>query len=497
MIKFSELIRNSSLKKTGFSEDFEVKGLAYNSRKVKEGYVFFAIIGFKDDGNKYIKTALENGASAVITEKIKKNVYVAELSDEDKAKVYESRDIRKTMAELSRNFFGDPAEKLKLIGVTGTNGKTSITFLLKAVLEEAGFSTGLIGTINYQVGDKKADSSLTTPDSIEIYRMLNEMADNGVEYCVMEVSSIALELKRVYGLDFKIAIFTNLTSEHLDLHKNMENYFRAKKILFDGLKKKSFAISNRDDKYGKKIVENTKAKKIYYSIDKKSDYKAEKIKLGIDGLKFDVKTNDGKTKITSGMTGRFNVSNILAVMAAANALRIDMEIMRKAIADFKNVDGRFTRIKLPNGAYAIVDYSHTSDSLKNAIEAACDIVTEQGEGRVITVFGCGGDRDTSKRPVMGNYATSLSDYTIITSDNPRFEDPVAIIEEVLSGVKTIGNYEVVENREAAIKKAIELSKHGDLVLICGKGHETYQEIQGVKTHFDDKEMVSKYSNLAR
>ena len=277
----------------------------------------------------------------------------------------------------------------------------------------------------------------------------------------------------------------------------MENYFNAKKILFDGLSKESFAVSNADDEYGKAILDDTKAKKIFYSIDKESDYRAEDIKLGIDGLEFKAVTKEGEFKMKSGLTGRFNVSNMLAVMATANALRVDMEIIREAVADFRDVDGRFTRIKLPNGAYAVVDYSHTSDSLKNAVEAAREIVEEQGEGRVVTVFGCGGNRDRTKRPVMGKYATSLSDYSIITSDNPRFEEPMAIINEILSGVETEGNFEVDEDREEAIRKAIEYSKKGDLVLICGKGHETYQEVRGVKTHFDDKEMVAKYSNLAK
>lgn len=497
MAKFSELADKSSLKSVEIRDDFEVKGLAYDSRKVKEGFIFFAIIGYEDDGNRYIKDAFANGAGAVITERIEGNEYAAELENGERKKIFEAQDIRKVMAEMSRGFYGDPVSELKVIGVTGTNGKTTISYLMKAVLEKAGHNTGLVGTISYQAGGEKRGSTLTTPDSIDIFGMLREMADNGMEYCVMEVSSIALELKRVYGLDFTAAIFTNLSSEHLDLHSNMENYFKAKKILFDGLKEGSYAVSNADDEYGKRILENTKAEKIFYSINSESEYRGKDIKLGIDGLDFTAVTKNGDIKMKSGLTGRFNVSNMLAVMATANALRVDMDIIREAVADFRDVDGRFTRIKLPNNAYAVVDYSHTSDSLKNAIEAAREIVNEQGAGRVVTVFGCGGNRDTTKRPVMGNFATSLSDYTIITSDNPRYEDPMHIINEILTGVETKGNYEVEENREAAIKKAIEYSRSDDVVLICGKGHETYQEIKGVKTHFDDKEMVVKYSNLAK
>jgi UDP-N-acetylmuramoyl-L-alanyl-D-glutamate--2,6-diaminopimelate ligase len=497
MAKFSELADNSSLKGIEIRNDFEVKGLAYDSRKVEQGYIFFAIIGYEDDGNRYIKDAFANGAGAVITERIEGNEYAAELENGERKRIFEIRDIRKAMAEMSRSFNGDPASKLKVIGVTGTNGKTTVSYLMRAVLEKAGYKTGLIGTISYDAGGQSTGSTLTTPDSIDIFAMLREMLDNGMEYCVMEVSSIALELKRVYGLDFTAAVFTNLSSEHLDLHTNMENYFNAKKILFDGLKKNSFAVSNADDEYGERITDNTKAAKIFYSINSESEYKAKDIKLGIDGLGFTVVTKNGEIKMKSGLTGRFNVSNMLAVMATANALRVDMDIIREAIADFRDVDGRFTRIKLPNGAYAVVDYSHTSDSLKNAIEAAREIVKTQGSGRVVTVFGCGGNRDTTKRPVMGNYATNLSDHTIITSDNPRYEDPMLIINEILSGIETKDNYEVEENRERAIKKAIEFSKNGDIVLICGKGHETYQEVKGVRSHFDDKEMVAKYSNLAK
>lgn len=496
MIKFSELLKSSSIKNAEIKDDFEVMGLAYDSRKVQKGFVFFAIIGYEDDGNKYILDALEKGAGAVITERIEGNEYAAKLENGNRRRIYEAADIRKTMAEMSREFYGDPAGKMKVIGITGTNGKTTCTFLMRAVLERAGHKTGLIGTISYMSGGEKKGSSLTTPDSIEIFAMLREMLDNGMEYCVMEVSSIALELKRVYGLDFAAAVFTNLSSEHLDLHSNMENYFKAKKILFDGLSEGSTAVSNIDDDYGESIVSDTKAEKVFYSIGSDSDFKAEDIKMGIEGLEFKAVTKKGDFTMKSGLTGSFNVSNILAVMATANALRINMEIIREAIADFRDVDGRFTRIKLPNGAFAIVDYSHTSDSLKNAIEAARDIVNEQGSGRVITVFGCGGNRDTTKRPVMGKFATSLSDYTFITSDNPRFEEPMAIINQILTGVQTKENYEIDANREEAIKKAIEYSKAGDLVLICGKGHETYQEIKGVKTHFDDKEMVAKYSGLA-
>jgi len=339
---------------------------------------------------------------------------------------------------------------------------------------------------------------LTTPDSVEINQMLCEMVNVGLEFCAMEVSSIALVLDRVYGLNFSSAVFTNLSSEHLDLHKNMENYFNAKKILFDNLSSHSIAISNSDDEYGKRILNETEAEKMFYSMNSESNLRAFNEKISIDGLKFEVKFKNKKYIVESLLTGRFNIYNILAALSVSINLGIELENAIKAIKTFKAVNGRFNKINLPNGAFAVIDYSHTSDSLKNAIEAAIEIREKQKvKGKVITIFGCGGNKDRTKRPVMGNLATSLSDYSIITSDNPRFENPMEIISEILSGVKTKGNFEVEENRELAIKKGIEISSKSDIILICGKGHETYQEVNGVKSHFDDKEIVEKYSILVK
>jgi len=277
----------------------------------------------------------------------------------------------------------------------------------------------------------------------------------------------------------------------------MQNYFEAKKILFEYLDETNFAVSNLDDSYGFGIIKTTKAKKIFYAVNTDAEYKAVNEKISMEGLTFDILCRDGKFAITTSLTGRFNIYNILAAVALARSLNIDFETIQKAILSFGSVNGRFNKIMLPNKAHAVIDYSHTSDSLKNAVESAIEIRNAGTEkGRVITIFGCGGNKDRTKRPVMGEIATSLSDYTIITSDNPRFEDPLDIINEILEGVKTKGNFEVDANRETAIKKGIEMSKKDDIILICGKGHETYQEVKGVKSHFDDREMVEKYSNLA-
>ncbi len=468
--------------------DFFIEGLAYDSRKVKENYIFFALKGLKDDGSKYIKSAIDSGAKAIVTD--------MDLDlNEIPANVLSVKDARKTMALFANVYNELPSEKLKLIGVTGTNGKTTTTYLIKIFLENSGYKTGLLGTIDYQIGDVKVESKLTTPESVEICSMLGEMVKQGYQYCVMEVSSIALVMKRVYSLNFNTAIFTNLTSEHLDFHHNMKNYFEAKKILFDGLSDNSFAITNLDDIYGEKILADTKAKKITYALNNDADFKAENPNFDLKGLSFDIKGKD--VKINSNITGKFNIYNMLASIACVRNFDIGYDSINNSLENFEGVNGRFNKIELPNGAYAVVDYSHTSDSLKNAIESAREIVNNENKnGKVITIFGCGGNKDVTKRPVMGKFATELSDYSIITSDNPRFEKPLDIIREIRKGAVN-KNYEIDENRETAIEKGIRMSKAGDIILICGKGHETYQEINGVRSHFDDKEMVQKYSYLAK
>ncbi len=486
-MKLNDLLEGTGLK-ADLENNIEISGLEYDSRKVKKGDLFFAIKGDMSDGNNYIDQVISKGVKAIISDthrSIKGAVFI------------KSEDVRKAMAIVSSNFYGKPSERIILIGVTGTNGKTTTTYLIKHILENSGYKTGLIGTIDYSSGSEVVRSNLTTPESVDINRMLSSMIDSGMKYCAMEVSSIALVKDRVYGLNFKVAVFSNLTSEHLDFHKDMKNYLEAKKMLFDSLSVSSTAILNYDDEYRKRIALDTKATKVYYSIDSGSFYKGYNVSSSLEGLKFTILCSDKDVRIKSSMNGRFNVYNILASFATADILGIKASKIKKSIENFEGVPGRFNKIELPNKAIAIVDYSHTSDSLKNAVLSAKDILeAENTSGKLITIFGCGGNKDKTKRPVMGNIAVTYSDIAIITSDNPRYEDPFEIIDEVIGGVGDHKNYEVIENREAAISRGIELSKKGDIILICGKGHETYQEVKGVRTEFDDKKIVLKHKELA-
>jgi len=478
-------------------KDFIIKGLTFDSRAVVDDTIFFAIKGYKDDGNKYISDAICKNAGAVITDRMSFDEN-KEFFESSQMNVIVCENVRKFMAVSSNAYYGYPSKKIKLIGVTGTNGKTTITYIIKRILETAGNKCGLIGTIDYITGANNLDSKLTTPDSIEINQLLSDMAESGMEYCVMEVSSIALLLDRVYKQDFHAGIFTNLTSEHMDLHGNMEDYFKSKKILFDILDSNKIAISNLDDEFGEKILNDCKCRKIFYSLNKEKSYRAEGIDISIEGISFNVVSDGYSLNIKTRLTGGFNVYNILAAVAFAREEGIDDLIIQKALESIDPINGRFNKIKLPNNSYAIIDYSHTSDSLKNAISAARYIRNAAGNnGRVITIFGCGGNKDITKRPLMGKYASELSDYVIITSDNPRSEDPMEIIRDIMTGIEDVKNVEIEENRELAIKKGIWMSAPHDIILICGKGHETYQEIKGVKSHFDDKEIVEKYSLFAK
>lgn len=491
-MRLTELLNISQINFQGSVTDFEVKGLSLNSKDIQQGFVFFSIRGMKTDGKKFAGDAVSAGAELIIADTNFRDDY------KEFANVLFVENVRQAMAEISCAFYSNPSDKLKVVGITGTNGKTTISYIVKSILESNGHKCGLVGTIDYITGNHKSVARLTTPDSIEMNQMLYEMVNNGLEFCVMEVSSIALVNKRVHTIKFDTAVFTNLTSEHMDLHSNMENYLDAKKILFDTLPETSLAISNSDDKYGTRILESFKGEKKFYSINSTSDLKAENIKIGLNGLSFNINVNGINHTVTSSLTGRFNVYNILAAIECCLRYGIKIETILTAINKFEAAKGRFNRTMLPNGACAIVDYSHTSDSLKNAIEAAIDVRnSEEVSGKVITLFGCGGDKDKTKRPVMGKIATELSDYVIISSDNPRTEDPMSIISDIEKGIDPEKKYEIEADRDKAIKRSIELSEKGDIILICGKGHETYQEINGVKTHFDDQEIIQKYFNLAK
>jgi len=494
-MKFSEMINKAAElnDKITILNDFEVRGLCYNSKMVKSGDVFFAIKGFKTDGNKYIPDALAGGAKAVITD---------DKDVEKTDKIFHVEDCRKAMAELGNSFYDFPSRKMRITGVTGTNGKTTVTGIINYVLEQAGKKTGLIGTNGNIINKKKIETVHTTPESADLNSLLNEMAEAGVEYATMEVSSHALELKRVYGIDFDIAVFTNLTPEHLDFHNTIENYFAAKKILFDSMQRinyknrNTYVIYNSDDEYGDKIISGAEPERISFGFNN-ALYSVKNLSMSFDGMSFEMLVpfnGEGidRMEVESTLTGRFNVYNILAATAALKSLGIKYSEINNSLRSFTAVDGRFNRVKLNNGVVAIIDYSHTPDSLSKAISTIREILNLNNPGgRIITVFGCGGNRDRQKRPVMGKIATTLSDHAIITSDNPRDEEPMDIIEEIKSGI-TSDNYSVTEDRETAINEAIATAKKGDVILVAGKGHETYQEIKGVKYHLSDREIVEKF-----
>jgi UDP-N-acetylmuramoyl-L-alanyl-D-glutamate--2,6-diaminopimelate ligase len=495
-MNFSEMIKKLEENVTDFDKsfDFEVEELRYNSSQVGQNDVFFAIRGYKSDGNKFILDAFNKGAKAVFTDGN------PDITD---SRIYRVKDCRRTMAAMSNAFYGFPSKKMKMIGVTGTNGKTTITSLINHVLQTIGKKTGLIGTNGNYINKRFIKTEHTTPESVELNKLLNEMVNDEVEYAVMEVSSHSLALSRVYGVEFDTVVFTNLTPEHMDMHNTMDEYFAAKRILFDSLKRindkgtRTAAIYNCDDSFGEKIVASTEGERISYGFGCGA-FTAKNLKMDFEGMSFDVlvpRNNDGTEKIhiKTKLTGRFNAYNILAAIAALKNTGISYSDIVESIKSFSPVDGRFNPVRLQNGAAAIIDYSHTPDSLLKAISTIREILDEnKSKGKIITVFGCGGNRDKTKRPLMGKIASENSNEVIITSDNPRDEDPMAIIGEVKTGI-TCDNYSVEENRELAIKKAVEMSKKGDVILVAGKGHETYQEIKGVKYHLSDKEIVENYS----
>jgi UDP-N-acetylmuramoyl-L-alanyl-D-glutamate--2,6-diaminopimelate ligase len=464
----------------------DVTGIFYDSRKVTKGSIFVAIKGFNSDGHKFILDAINKGALAVILED--SNAVPDEIFIHNRIAKICVRDSRIALAQVSNCYFKDPSNKLKLIGITGTNGKTTTTYFIKSIIEQSGAKAGIVGTIANYIGDKEIKSSLTTPESNDLNELMYQMYTEGCSYAIMEVSSHSLVLKRVYGLKFSEAVFTNITSDHLDFHGNFEEYFRAKKILFDSLNESSFIIYNSDDTNSLRIIKDSKASHHSYGMAPESDFMIKDISYDLSGTSFIIKYAGKDYSLSTSLVGSFNAYNACASFASAILHGISSETAIKGIRNTKQVPGRFEVIG-KGSKKVIVDYSHTADSLEKALMALNKIVLDKNP--VYTVFGCGGNRDKSKRPVMGKIASDMSKKIFITSDNPRNEDPNEIINEIKSGL-TKDNYEIIENREDAIKKAIRSSEDNAVILIAGKGHETYQEIKGIRNHFSDKEIAEKY-----
>lgn len=491
-MRLKELIKNMDLDEIKGSLDIEISGIAYDSRKVKQGDIFVAIGGDKVDGHRFIKDAVSHGATAVIYDHA---INEKESVKQDPTAVYiRVKDSRKALAYMSNNFYGRPSENLTVIGITGTNGKTTTTYILKAILEAWGKAVGLIGTINYLIKNKHYDAPYTTPQAPEFQSILKQMLTEGCGYVVTEVSSHALAQRRADYTNFKVAVFTNLTRDHLDFHITMEDYFRAKQRLFNELlSRDGTSVINFDDLWGRRLIDDFKGNVLTYGIESGADVSAVNIKNSFDGLTMDIKYNGRSGSVKSHLIGMHNVYNILSAIGASIALNIPWNIILEGIERMGAVSGRFEKISVGQNFLCIVDYAHTEDALERLIYTARELIqstTAANLGRIITVFGCGGNRDKGKRPKMGTIATKLSDYVLITSDNPRFEEPMDIIKEIESGAVR-NNYIVEPDREKAIRKAVEMAKEGDILLVAGKGHEDYQEVQGIRHRFSDREILMK------
>lgn len=471
------------------THDVEVSKIQYDSRKVEEGDCFIAIRGTASDGHSFVQEAVQKGAKVVVMER-DEVVPDSFFMHAGVIKIVVP-DSRKALAVMSANYFGHPSSKLRLIGVTGTNGKTTTTHLIKSILEAAGQKVGLIGTIEYKIGNEIVSATHTTPESLELNDLLSTMVQRGCTSVSMEVSSHALHQSRVYGLKYEAAVFTNLSQDHLDYHGTMEEYFRAKKTLFDEMKPIK-AVTNADDPWGRRIIEGILADSITYGMTGSADVSARNVNLSLEGTRFEIAHKGKTTPITSPLVGRFNVYNILAAFSAGVAVNIPTDTIKAGVERLKNVKGRFERVVSSKGWTAIIDYAHTPDALEKCLKTIHDVLPEAHRGRIITVFGAGGDRDKTKRPLMGKVAQELSDIVIVTSDNPRTENPDAIIDDIIAGMTPGEGVERQTDRGKAIELAAKRANKGDVVLIAGKGHEDYQVLGAKKVHFSDREVVEEF-----
>jgi UDP-N-acetylmuramoyl-L-alanyl-D-glutamate--2,6-diaminopimelate ligase len=472
-MQLKNLFKNTGAHLDPKFNSIEINKIQYDSRKVEIGDLFIAVKGFESDGHDYLEQVAKNGAAAAVVRQKDKQLKLPQVV---------VKDSRKMMGLLAYNYYAKYLDKIDLIGITGTNGKTTCSYLIRSVLEAGGISCGLAGTIEYIIGTKKINAWNTTPEAVDLYKMLAEMQQTGNKACVLEVSSHALALNRVAGLKFKTAIFTNLSRDHMDFHKDMDTYFQDKNKLFSQLAKDGFVITNVDDPYGAKIIG---PHRITTGTSNKADVYATDWKISRNGTELNIQLPEKKMQINSALVGDFNVYNQLTAVAAGLAMNISAEKIKQGLEQQKTVPGRLESYPLKNGALAVIDYAHTPDALEKALTTIRKIT----DNILIVVFGCGGDRDKGKRPLMGKVAQNLADHIIVTDDNPRTENSQKIIEDIVAGIEKKHKTEVIADRRQAIKHAIKKSKPGDVVLIAGKGHESYQIIGKVKHNFDEAAII--------
>ena len=479
-MKLAKLIEGLEYEVLKGNLDVSINSINYDSRKVKDGDIFVCIKGFKSDGHNFINAAINNGAKVIVCED--------EADVKDGITLIKFKDTRKALAKIGAKYYDNPCDKLNIIGVTGTNGKTTTAFMIKNILESCNEKVGLIGTIANYIGDEKLETERTTPESLELQELFRNMVDKGVKYCVMEVSSHSLELDRVYGVDFEVGIFTNLTRDHLDFHKTFENYYKAKYKLFPRSKT---SIVNIDDKYGVRITEDLQKENITnfitYGIKNRADIMAKNEKLENMDILFDLVTEDKTERVLLPIPGEYNIYNALGAISACKVLGISLEDIKEGLKHVV-VPGRCERAARGHKLHyeIIIDYAHTPDGLENILKTAREFT----RGRLISVFGCGGDRDKVKRPQMGKIGTDLSDVAVITSDNPRSEEPDSIIDDIIAGIEK-DNYIRITNRHEGIEKAMEIAEEGDVIVIAGKGHETYQILNTGTIHFNEREVIEE------
>jgi len=478
MKQLSKICKNVEIFEYSGSPDIQINELEFDSRNISDGDLYIALKGSLNDGHIYIEEAVSKGASAVLCEE-----FPAQMNSH--CCYLKVRDTRETLGIMASEYYGNPSEELKVVGITGTNGKTTIATILYNLFQKLGYKSGLISTVCYIINENKYPSTHTTPDPVKLNKLMSEMIMAGCEYCFIEVSSHAIDQKRIAGMNFTGGVFSNITRDHLDYHKNFPDYLKVKKLFFDNLPQKAFALVNYDDKNSEVILQNTKAWKRRYSIRSIADFKGKVLESAFNSTQLEI---DG-TEIWTSLIGDFNASNLTAVYGCAILLEQEKYEILKALSGIKSVRGRCEYIKLNNSVTAIIDYAHTPDALKNILDTINKI--KKGKEKLITVVGAGGDRDKGKRPKMGNIAARLSNRLILTSDNPRWEDPDQIILDMYNGIDNddINKVIKVNDRKEAIKTAIIMAEDGDIILVAGKGHENYQEIKGINKHFDDLEML--------